>query len=75
MAMHLYPGEIMYRDKWAIHYDPPPIPLRQFDWHYRHDDFDGAPDAGDDRYGHCASLEECKAAIDEYIADHEEEAA
>ena len=29
------------------HYDPPPVPLRQFDWHAIDDDtYDGAEDAG-----------------------------
>src|SRR5258708_28381816 len=34
--------EIRYR-RWAIHYDPPPIPTRNCDWHFEHDDYDGAP--------------------------------
>ena len=49
---------------WHIHYDPPPIPSRDCDWHFYHDDFDGAEDGGDNRYGHARSLEECKQEID-----------
>jgi hypothetical protein len=25
---------------WTIHYDPPPIPTRAFDWHAVHPDYD-----------------------------------
>ncbi len=57
--------DIMYGD-WRIYYDPPPIPSRNCDWHYVHDDFDGAPDAGDNRYGSCATAAECRDEIDAY---------
>ena len=50
--------------KWRIYYNPPPIPWPNFDWAYVHDDFDGAPDANDNRYGHAESLEACKREID-----------
>jgi hypothetical protein len=50
--------------KWHIHYNPPPIPWNNFDWVYVHDDFDGAPDANDNRCGHAESLEACKREID-----------
>jgi len=56
---------------WWISYDPPPIPVRTCDWHFWHDDFDGAPDANDSRCGHAASLEEAKAQIDDAEADRE----
>lgn len=36
---------------------------------YVHDDFDGAPDAFDNRYGACATVEECKAEIDDRFFD------
>lgn len=54
---------------WRITYDPPPIPLRSCDWAFVHDDYDGAPDGHDTRFGHASSLEECKAMIDEIEAD------
>ena len=54
-----------------IRFDPPPIPVRSCDWSWHHDDFDGAPDGNDNRYGHSASLEEAKAAIDEQISEAE----
>jgi len=54
---------------WIIQYDPPPIPVRSFDWHYEHRDFDGAPDSGDTRYGHAPSLAEAIEAIDDHEAD------
>lgn len=58
-----------YRN-WHIHYDPPPIPTRNCDWHFAHDDFDGAPDTNDNRCGHAESLEAAKAEIDAWIEDN-----
>ena len=55
-----------YRD-FIITYDPPPIPVRNCDWHYYHKDID----LDDNRYGHCASLDECKAEIDEWYEEQE----
>jgi hypothetical protein len=54
---------IQYRN-YTITYDPPPIPTRAFDWHYVHNDFDGAPDAHDTRGGSASSLAEAKREID-----------
>jgi hypothetical protein len=51
---------------WIIDYDPPPIPSRKCDWHFRHKDFDGP---GDYRQGHGSSYEDC---LDQ-IADMEED--
>lgn len=34
-----------------------------YDWLFSHKDYDGE---GDNRHGHAASVEECKAEIDEY---------
>ena len=58
-----------YRN-WRIHYDPPPIPSRACDWHFAHSDFDGAPDANDNRCGHAESLEAAKAEIDAWIEEN-----
>lgn len=58
-----------YRN-WNINYDPPPIPSRDCDWHFAHVDFDGAPDANDNRCGHAASLEAAKAEIDAWIEEN-----
>ncbi|BAK66849.1 hypothetical protein SLG_21740 [Sphingobium sp. SYK-6] len=63
---------IRYGD-WHIQYDPPPIPVRTMDWHYWHDDFDGADDACDNRYGSVASLEAAMDEIDDYEAERFEE--
>lgn len=49
--------------KWVIYYDPPPIPIRSSDYHFTHDDYDGAEDGGDRRFGHGSSVEDCKAQI------------
>ena len=59
---------------YVIWYDPPPVPTDAWNWHYHHDDFDGAEDADDNRYGHCPTKEQCIGEIDDYIEDHEDEA-
>lgn len=59
---------IKYGD-WHIYFDPPPIPTRNCDWHFHHDDFDGAPDAGDNRYGSGASIKDCIDQIRDIEAD------
>ena len=46
----------------TIRYDPPPIPLRNNDWAWVHDEYDGFPDR---RCGTEASPEACRARIDE----------
>lgn len=63
---------IEYRGKWRIcisAYSLHP----QFDWEYWHDDYDGAEDANDHRYGYAASEQGCKDAIDEWIEENEHE--
>ncbi|WP_457299134.1 hypothetical protein [Phyllobacterium sp. P5_D12] len=56
-----------YRD-FDIHYEPPPIPDRRWDWHYVHVEYCGD---GDDRCGDASSLVEAKGMIDLW---HEEQA-
>lgn len=56
---------------WYIYYDPPPIPTRNCDWHYVHRDFDGAPDANDNRCGHAASEASAMDEIDAWIEENE----
>lgn len=41
------------------------------DYTYTHQDYDGAPDAYDNRAGFCGSPEECRAEIDEWYLDQE----
>ena len=62
------PNPYSYRN-WWITLDPPPIPLHDSDWHFEHNDFDGAPDSHDWRYGHAPSLLEAIRKIDEREAD------
>lgn len=52
-----------YRD-YTIEHDPPPIPTRNCDYQFWHDDYDGAEDSNDRRCGYAASVEDCKAEID-----------
>lgn len=54
-----------------ISYDPPPIPIRTMDWHYVHEQYDGAEDAHDNRHGDCANLETCKLEIDELLSEED----
>lgn len=57
---------------WRIYYDPPPIPFRGCDWHWVHDDYDGAPTYSDDgfsadkRCGSCASFADALNECDEW---------
>jgi hypothetical protein len=64
----LYP--VQYRG-YTIEFDPPPIPIRTCDYHYVHEDYDGAPDAIDNRAGSSGSMTEAMMEIDDLIADEE----
>ncbi len=33
---------------WSIHYDPPPIPIRLFDWQATHPDYDASYEGEED---------------------------
>lgn len=57
---------------WNVHFDPPPIPTRMFDWEATHPDYDGAEDANDNRCLHAGSRAAIQAEIDEWYADNEE---
>jgi hypothetical protein len=65
---------IWHREKWRIYQNPILTQSAQFDWCFVHDDYDGAEDSRDSRYGHGRTVEECKAEIDEIEAIAEEEA-
>lgn len=57
---------------WRISYDPPPIPTRNCDWHFVHEDYDGAPDGRPDRRAGSAATP--AACIYEIIRLGEEQA-
>ena len=42
-------------------------------WHFHHVEFDGAPDSGDKRNGFAETLLDAMAAIDEIIAEENED--
>lgn len=52
---------------WHLRFSPPPIPTRAHDWMAVHDDYDGAPDAGDDRYFTSATIEGVIVEIEDWI--------
>jgi hypothetical protein len=54
--------------QFRITYDPPPIPDRQHDYRWSHEDYDGPEDA---RCGTSPSLDAAQAAIDDWYAEHE----
>lgn len=54
-------GETNY-GPWRIYFDPPPIPSRNYDWHFYHVNYGGP---GDLRYGSCASFADALNEIDE----------
>lgn len=62
------PQEQRYRN-YRIYYDPPPIPIRNCDWHFVHDDYD----LDDPRHGHCASAAECRREIDWLCEEYPDE--
>lgn len=63
------PRGITHYGPWRIYYDPPPIPTRACDWHWVHDDYDGAPDGNDNRYGSESSFVACLNACDDWEDD------
>ena len=49
---------------YTISYKPKPIPTHKFDYDFVHDDYDGAADSNDDRFGNAASIEDAIEQID-----------
>ena len=58
--------------KWHIEHNPVPVPTRSCDWQYSHEDYDGAPDSGDDRCGFADSEQDAKDQIEEYLRECQE---
>lgn len=44
--------------------------VENFEYEFVHDDYDGAEDANDHRYGYATSVDDAKAQIDELEADN-----
>ena len=55
--------------KWNLSYDCPPIPVRGIDWSATHDDYDGAPDAYDNRSVTAETRSAVIKAVEEFIED------
>ena len=60
-----YDNPIWYRDKWRLYLNDHYPEDWQVAWFYIHDDYDGAGDSGDQRYGYAPSEAACKVEIDE----------
>lgn len=59
-------SDVTYRG-FRVWFEPPPIPVRDCDWHWTHVDYDGPEDG---RCGHAASLEGARAEIDDWHEDN-----
>lgn len=57
---------------WHVRYDYPPIPSRCEDWSATHDDYDGAPDACDNRTVSAATPGELPKLIEDWIWENGE---
>ncbi len=55
---------------WRVYYEPPPIPTRAFDWHWYHEDYDGAPDGNDGRCGSESNFAAALCACDDWEDDN-----
>lgn len=77
--MSMKVGENVEYRGYNITFDYPPIPIRTIDYSFFHDDYDGAPEhlydgfSSDTRCGQGASVDDCKAQIDEQILESEED--
>lgn len=58
---------------WTIYFDPPPIPTRNMDWHFVHDNFDASYEGPEDGWvgnglcGSGASVHDCLEQIAEIV--------
>jgi len=52
---------------YTLSLDPKPIPDRSHDWDFSHEDFDGAPDSGDNRCGTAETLADACEQIDDIL--------
>ncbi len=55
---------------WILRFAHPPIPSRAYDWDAVHDDYDGAPDAHDDRAVSARTREEVLVAVERWIEEN-----
>jgi len=60
---------------WHLVNDCPPIPTRAHDWSATHDDYDGAPDAHDDRHVTAPTITAVMDAVEELVREHSEESS
>lgn len=61
--------------RWTIYFDPPPIPVRDSDWAFSHDDFDASWEGEEDGWvtnglsGRGSSVKDCIEQIEDIEAD------
>lgn len=58
-----YDNPIWFRDKWRLYLNDTYPEDWRVTWFYIHDDYDGAPDGNDSRYGYAATEADCKQEI------------
>lgn len=59
---------VWHRERWRIYLSDVEMG-RDFAFAFLHDDYDGAPDAHDNRHGFGTSVEDCRRRIDEDFYD------
>lgn len=68
-----YDNPIWYKNKWRIYLSSYDVMYSGYEYVFNHDDYDGAEDAGDNRYGFAKSVDDAKEQIDEMEVDNFEE--
>lgn len=69
-------GKRIRYGQWTIEFDPPPIPVRDSDWNFAHDDYDASYEGEEDGYvdnglgGRASSIADAKAQIADIEADN-----
>lgn len=66
---------VVKHGKWTIYFDPPPIPARDLDWAFSHENYDASWEGEEDGWasnglaGRGASIDDCKNQIADMEAE------